>query len=131
MITVSQGSRIVVSNIFFFQIPEKTSSSFLQKRQWNRQCNGIGATSVKKHCFCHFQAVFGDFGQNVPPPRDPVRETLLERANIFHWQFRWQILSKFIIGQSFNIIVPVVFYSRLQFLKFYLQNSCNYFMKIR
>ena len=60
---------------------------------------------------------------------DPVRGTLLKRTNIFHWQFRWQILSKFIIGKSFK--VPMVFYSRLQFLRFYLQNSGSYFMKIR
>ena len=63
------------------------------------------------------------------PPRHPVRGTLLKKTNIFHWQFRWQILSKFIIGKSFK--VPVVFYSRLQFLRFYLQNSGSYFMKIR
>ena len=48
------------------------------------------------------------------PPRHPVRGTLLKKTNIFHWQFRWQILSKFIIGKSFK--VPVVFYSRLHIL---------------
>ena len=43
---------------------------------------------------------------------DPVRGTLLKRTNIFHWQFRWQILSKFIIGESLGFIIPVVFSSK-------------------
>ena len=46
------------------------------------------------------------------PPRHPVRGTLLKKTNIFHWQFRWQILSKFIIGESLGFIIPVVFSSK-------------------
>ena len=43
--------------------------------------------SKKKHCFCNFHAVFGDFGQNVHAPRDPLRETLGGRTKTFHRQF--------------------------------------------
>ena len=60
----------------------------------------FGARSVKKRCFYNFRAVFGDFGQNVPLPRDPVRETLLRRTNVFHWQF-----SKYSLNLSLDKVL--------------------------
>ena len=54
----------------------------------------------KKTVFAIFMQCFVIMVKMPPPPRDFVWETLVRRTNIFHWQFRWQILSKFIIGKS-------------------------------
>ena len=40
-------------------------------------------TALTPKCrFCHFHAVFGHFAQTVPPPVDPIWETLQQRFNV-------------------------------------------------
>ena len=42
-----------------------------------RGLGGIPPTVLTQKCrFCHFHAVFGNFAQIVPPPVDPIWETL-------------------------------------------------------
>ena len=40
-------------------------------------------TVLTQKCrFCHFHAVLGHFAQTVPPPVDPIWETLQQRFNV-------------------------------------------------